>query len=104
MKSGIIEGALSFKENLCGADTLDPQLQQVERLTGKLAETTVRPMFYAQCMLVFILDRLVKSLMLVFKNIFVQQFNFISTQKIELNIKWPIFPIFRDHSFRPLGL
>lgn len=41
MKSGIIVGALSFKENLYDADTLDPQLQQVERLTGKLPETAI---------------------------------------------------------------
>jgi len=39
MKSGIIVGALSFKENLYDADTLEPQLEQVERLTGKLPET-----------------------------------------------------------------
>jgi IS5 family transposase len=41
MKSGIIVGALSFKDNLYDADTLDPQLQQVERLTGKLPETAI---------------------------------------------------------------
>jgi len=41
MTSGIIVGALSFKENLYDADTLDPQLQQVERLTGKLPETVI---------------------------------------------------------------
>jgi IS5 family transposase len=41
MKSGIIVGALSFKENLYDADTLDPQLQQVERLTAKLPETAI---------------------------------------------------------------
>ena len=41
MKSGIMVGALSFKENLYDADTLDPQLQQVERLTGKLPETAI---------------------------------------------------------------
>ena len=39
MKSGIIVGALFFKENLYDADTLEPQLAQVERLTGKLPET-----------------------------------------------------------------
>ena len=36
MKSGIIVGALSFSDNPYDAKTLDPQLQQVERLTGKL--------------------------------------------------------------------
>ena len=41
LKSGIIVGALSFKENLYDANTLDPQLQQVERLTGKLPETAI---------------------------------------------------------------
>ena len=41
MKSGIIVGALSFKENLYDADTLDPKLQQVERLTRKLPETAI---------------------------------------------------------------
>lgn len=41
MKSGIIVGALSFKENIYDADTLDPQLKQVERLTGKLPETAI---------------------------------------------------------------
>lgn len=41
MKSGVIVGALSFKKNLYNADTLDPQLQQVERLTRKLPETAI---------------------------------------------------------------
>jgi len=41
LKSGIIVGALSFKENLYDADTLDPQLQQVERLTGKLPRIAI---------------------------------------------------------------
>jgi IS5 family transposase len=41
IKSGIIVGALSFKENLYDADTLDPQLQQVERLTGKLPKIAI---------------------------------------------------------------
>ncbi len=41
MKSGIIVGALSFKENLYDADTLDPQLQQVARLTERLPETAI---------------------------------------------------------------
>jgi transposase, IS5 family len=39
MKSGIIVGALSFQENLYDADTLEPQLEQVERLTGKMPKT-----------------------------------------------------------------
>jgi IS5 family transposase len=41
MKSGIIVGAKSFKENVYDANTLDPQLQQVERLTGRYPETAV---------------------------------------------------------------
>ena len=41
MKSGIIVGACSFRENLYDADTLDPQLQQVERLTGKYPDTAI---------------------------------------------------------------
>jgi IS5 family transposase len=41
MRSGIIVGAMSFKENLYDADTLDPQLQQVERLTGKYPKTAI---------------------------------------------------------------
>ena len=41
MKSGIIVGALSFNDNPYDAATLDPQLQQVERLTGKLPETAI---------------------------------------------------------------
>jgi IS5 family transposase len=41
MKSGIIIGALSFSDNPYDADTLAPQLQQVERLTGKLPETMI---------------------------------------------------------------
>jgi len=41
MKSGIIVGALSFSENPYDTATLDPQLQQVERLTGKLPETAI---------------------------------------------------------------
>lgn len=41
MKSGIIVGAISFKDNLYDADTLDPQLQQIERLTGKYPETAI---------------------------------------------------------------
>jgi IS5 family transposase len=41
MKSGIIVGALSFSDNPYDAHTLDPQLQQVERLTGKLPKTAI---------------------------------------------------------------
>ena len=41
MKSGIIVGALSFNDNPYDAATLDPQLQQVERLTGKLPKTAI---------------------------------------------------------------
>jgi IS5 family transposase len=41
MKSGIIIGALGFKENLYDADTLEPQLKQIESLTGRLPETGV---------------------------------------------------------------
>jgi len=33
-KSGIIIGALAFKENIYDGDTLEPQLEQVERLTN----------------------------------------------------------------------
>jgi IS5 family transposase len=35
MKSGIIVGALAFTENVYDGDTLEPQLKQTERLTGK---------------------------------------------------------------------
>jgi IS5 family transposase len=41
MKSGIIVGALAFKENLYDADTLGPQLKQIERLTGRLPQTSI---------------------------------------------------------------
>ena len=41
MKSGIIVGALSFSDNPYDANTLDPQLLQVERLTGKLPKTAI---------------------------------------------------------------
>lgn len=34
MKSGIIVGALAFIDNIYDGDTLEPQLEQVERLTG----------------------------------------------------------------------
>ncbi len=34
-KSGIIVGAMAFEDNLYDGDTLEPQLLQVERLTGK---------------------------------------------------------------------
>ena len=39
IKSGIIVGAIALPENPYDADTLEPQLQQVERLTGKYPET-----------------------------------------------------------------
>lgn len=41
IKSGIIVGALSFKENLYRADNMGPQLQQIERLTDKYPETAI---------------------------------------------------------------
>ena len=41
MKSGIIVGALSFSDNPYDTATLDPQLHQVERLTGKLPKTAI---------------------------------------------------------------
>lgn len=41
MKSGIIIGALSFSNNPYDTDTLDPQLRQVERLTGRLPKTAI---------------------------------------------------------------
>lgn len=41
MKSGIIIGALSFSDNPYDADTLDPQMRQVERLIGQLPETAI---------------------------------------------------------------
>lgn len=34
-KSGIIVGALAFTENIYDGDTLEPQLKQIERLTGQ---------------------------------------------------------------------
>lgn len=37
-KNGIIVGALAFKENIYDGDTLPPQLDQTERLTGKRPE------------------------------------------------------------------
>lgn len=37
-KSGIIIGAMAFAENVYDGDTLQPQLEQVERLIGKLPE------------------------------------------------------------------
>jgi len=41
MKSRIIVGALYFKENLYDADTLAPQLKQIERLTGRLPQMSI---------------------------------------------------------------
>ena len=37
-KSGIIVGAMAFSENVYDGDTLQPQLEQVERLIGKLPQ------------------------------------------------------------------
>ncbi|MHC4467665.1 MAG: transposase family protein [Planctomycetota bacterium] len=45
MKSGIIIGALSFSDNPYDTDTLDPQLRQVERLTGRFPETAITPAY-----------------------------------------------------------
>ena len=41
MKSGIIVGVTSFKKNLYDADTLEPQLQQIERMTGRYPVTAI---------------------------------------------------------------
>jgi len=41
MKSGIIVGALAFNDNPYDADTLNPQLRQIDRLTGRLPETAI---------------------------------------------------------------
>ena len=41
MKSGIIVGAMSFEDNLYDADTLEPQLKQIDRLTGRLPKTGI---------------------------------------------------------------
>jgi IS5 family transposase len=40
-KSGIIVGALAFKDNIYDGDTLEPQLEQVERLTNHLPEAGI---------------------------------------------------------------
>jgi len=40
-KSGIIVGALAFKENIYDGDTLEPQLEQVERLTDHQPESGI---------------------------------------------------------------
>ena len=40
-KSGIIIGALAFKENIYDGDTLEPQLEQVERLTNHQPESGI---------------------------------------------------------------
>lgn len=40
-KSGIIIGAKAFKENIYDGDTLEPQLEQVERLTNYQPETGI---------------------------------------------------------------
>lgn len=41
IKSGIIVGALAFKENLFDGDTLDSQLQQIENLTGRKPKVAI---------------------------------------------------------------
>jgi IS5 family transposase len=41
IKSRIIVGAMAFKDNPYDADTLDPQLRQIERLTGRFPGTAV---------------------------------------------------------------
>jgi len=40
-RQGIIVGAMAFKENLYDGDTLHPQLQQVQFLTGRLPKTGI---------------------------------------------------------------
>ncbi len=40
-KSGIIIGALAFKDNIYDGDTLEPQLEQVERLTNHLPKAGI---------------------------------------------------------------
>ena len=40
-KSGIIVGALAFKDNIYDGDTLEPQLEQVERLTNHLPKAGI---------------------------------------------------------------
>ena len=40
-KSGIIVGALAFKDNIYDGDTLEPQLKQVERLTNHLPKAGI---------------------------------------------------------------
>ncbi|MCD4679277.1 MAG: transposase [Bacteroidales bacterium] len=40
-KSGIIIGALAFKENIYDGDTLEPQLEQVDRLTNYQPESGI---------------------------------------------------------------
>jgi len=40
-KSGIVIGALAFKENIYDGDTLKPQLEQIERLTNYQPETGI---------------------------------------------------------------
>ena len=41
MKSGIIIGALSFIDNPYDGDTLEPQLQQVKKMTGRLPKVAI---------------------------------------------------------------
>ena len=40
-KSGIIVGAMAFKKNIYDGDTLEPQLEQVERLTNHQPESGI---------------------------------------------------------------
>ena len=41
MKSGIIVGALAFSDNPYDSDSLNPQLRQIDRLTGRLPENKI---------------------------------------------------------------
>ena len=41
VKSGIIVGAMAFSDNPYDADTLDPQLRQVERMTGRFPKIAI---------------------------------------------------------------
>ena len=41
MKSGIIVGAICFSDNPYDANTMEPQLQQIERLPGKRPKTGI---------------------------------------------------------------
>jgi IS5 family transposase len=41
MNSGIVVGALAFHENVYDGDTLEAQMQQIDRLLDKLPERTI---------------------------------------------------------------